>query len=242
MLWLVRCLEIAPAGDADLQQAIRANLVAWYGQLHPLHAQLPHGARIEALAFSPDEKRIATEGLDKTVRIWNTRTGQPLGAPLLHEEAVQAVAFPGDGKRLVVATVTPLIYTWDTTIRKLVGEPLKNAAWPTGMRRVLLSPDGSHMLVHGAGETAQLWEAESGKVVGALLHLQYAPDTATAFSPDDPPGGLQPGRPAHCDRQPRWHSANLGCGDPPQPRPAAGASRGSQGRCVQSRRSPHPDG
>src|SRR5262249_49925332 len=118
MLWLVRCMEVAPADDADLQQAIRANLAAWYGRLHPLHAQLPHGAGIVALAFSPDGKWIARGGLDKTVRIWDTGTGQPIGPPLLHGEAVQAVAFTGDGQRLVVATVTPLVYTWDATARK----------------------------------------------------------------------------------------------------------------------------
>jgi hypothetical protein len=81
MLWLARCLEVAPADDAALQQAIRANLAAWYGQLRPLRAQLPHGAGIAALAFSPDGKRIATGGFDKTVRIWSTRTGQPIRCP-----------------------------------------------------------------------------------------------------------------------------------------------------------------
>jgi serine/threonine protein kinase len=110
MLWLVHCLEVAPADDANLQQAIRANLAAWYGQLHSLRAQLPHRSEMATLAFSPDGRRIATGGIDKTVRIWDTLTGQPVGPPLSHEATVQAVAFHGDGKRLVVATETPLMY------------------------------------------------------------------------------------------------------------------------------------
>jgi WD40 repeat protein len=184
MLWLVRCLEVAPSDDADLQQAIRANLAVWYGYFHPLRAQLPHGAEIAALAFSPDGKCIATGGLDKTVRIWDTKTGQPIGSPLLHEEAIQRVAFRGDGKRLVVATVTPVVYTWDTTTRKLAGEPLKNATWAAGMRGVSLSPDGSHMLVLSTGQTSRLWETESGKAAGVPLQLKDFQDAIAAFSPD----------------------------------------------------------
>src|SRR5262249_58422445 len=95
-----------------------------------------------------------------------------------------AVAFRGDGKRLVVATVTPLVYTWDATARKLVGEPLKNAAWPAGIRRGILSPDGAHLLVIGTDGTSRVWETESGKAVGAPLQLIYEPDQSIAFSPD----------------------------------------------------------
>src|SRR5262249_47652316 len=153
--------ELAPTEDVDLHQAIRANLAAWYGRLHPLRQLLPPGGPIAVMAISPNGKLLAS-ATEKSVRLYDIVTGDLIGASLEHEAPVQSLAFSSDGTRLVSATTTPAIYTWETALRHLSGEPLRNSGWAgTGTWRypsVALSPDGAHVLVKGEGETVQLWE------------------------------------------------------------------------------------
>ena len=54
------------------------------------------------MAFSPDGRRIVSGSGDKTLRLWDAKTGQPIGQPLDgHDGDVKSVAFSPDGSRIV---------------------------------------------------------------------------------------------------------------------------------------------
>ncbi|MFH7027078.1 MAG: WD40 repeat domain-containing protein [Heteroscytonema crispum UTEX LB 1556] len=67
---------------------------------------------MNAIAFSPDGKKIATGSDDKTVKIWKLETGEEPATLKAHFGGVYAVAFNPDGKTLVSASADNSIKIW----------------------------------------------------------------------------------------------------------------------------------
>ncbi|MCC3441460.1 MAG: AAA-like domain-containing protein [Microcoleus sp. PH2017_03_ELD_O_A] len=79
-------------GKVGLWNLSAKELVSEFETLH-LDAKL--------ISFSPDGERLATVGIDKTVRLWNL-AGRPV-AQFTFEENVVSVGWSGDGKQIAVA-------------------------------------------------------------------------------------------------------------------------------------------
>jgi WD40 repeat protein len=65
------------------------------------------------VTFSPDGRRLASAGLDETVKVWNTATGQEVLSLAGHPGAVASVAFSPDGQRLASASLDGTVKVWD---------------------------------------------------------------------------------------------------------------------------------
>ena len=53
-----------------------------YGSVNPQCPVSGHDGWVLSVCFSPDGKKIASSGQDKTVRIWDAATGAAVGSPL----------------------------------------------------------------------------------------------------------------------------------------------------------------
>jgi WD40 repeat protein len=147
-----------------------------------------HQERVTALAFSADNKWLATGSADETVRLWDTRSG--LGRTLVRGvgESTQ-MAFSPDGRLLAGISTRGYLRVWEAATGKrlyrrkaptvlLDGEPVRES-----FRALAFSPDGRSLLAATAAE-ACVHEARSGHCWARFRRSDRAPLRCVAWSPD----------------------------------------------------------
>jgi len=76
-----------------------------------------HTDSINSVSFLPDGTRIVTGSWDKTVRLWDARTGEPVGESLWgHTDSVNSVSFSPDGTRIVTGLHNKTVRLWDAVM------------------------------------------------------------------------------------------------------------------------------
>lgn len=133
------------------------------------------------LAFNPDGSILATVSLDRTVRLWNTESGNELKV-LTNEHSLESVAISPKGDVLVCGDQKGFFTVWDLkTYKKLKTLQAKN--WV--VRGLDFSHNGKMLAncVWSFGpDTVKIWDTETWEVIHPLA-AGKAEDVA--FSTDD---------------------------------------------------------
>jgi WD40 repeat protein/tRNA A-37 threonylcarbamoyl transferase component Bud32 len=106
------------------------------------------GYSASRVAVSPDGRRIAGAMGDRTVRVWDARTGKLEQVLSGHADLVMDVAFSADGARLASASYDHTVRVWQLATgrhRVLRGHdgPVRRVAWHGGDELVTASEDGA---------------------------------------------------------------------------------------------------
>ncbi|MDN3353807.1 helix-turn-helix domain-containing protein [Actinomadura sp. DC4] len=138
---------------------------------------------LQSVAFTPDGKRMATGGTDRTVRLWNVADRAhpvPAGPPLRgHRDTVYSVVF-GPGGRLASGGGDGAVYLWGPG-----GHAVRMPAGPRStVYSVAFSPDGRTLAAGSADSHVYLWDLTGAPVPltgpgGAVQSVAFSPDGRT---------------------------------------------------------------
>ncbi len=134
-----------------------------------------------AVAFSPDNKKIATAGADRTIRIFEVETGKLLSQIEDHADWIFGVAWSPDGKRLASASRDKTAKVFDVEKKEsLVTFPGHQQPVYT----VSFARDGKGIATGGEDNRIRVWSPDNdGKPIrdmggfgGTVFKLRYAGD------------------------------------------------------------------
>ncbi|KAF3937059.1 Beta-TrCP [Dactylella cylindrospora] len=143
-----------------------------------LQSLLDHSDAVNSVRFSPDGRKLISSSHDKTVRVWNSATGELQETLEGHSETVNFAAFSPTDPRLIASVGN------DRTVR-LWNEAELTAALTleghnTYVNTIAFSPDGTQ--IASSADDIRIRDAETGALLKVLrheersIHIAYSPN------------------------------------------------------------------
>jgi WD40 repeat protein len=139
-----------------------------------------HVNLVNSLAFSPDNRHLASGSADHSVRIWDIAAKTSVELRPWHRGDIYGLAFSEDGKRLVSGSEDHSLRLWDASNGRLIQEM---PGHQNSVMTALFSPDGKYIVSGSLDKTIRLWDARTGQFIRQLAENETQV-RALSFSPD----------------------------------------------------------
>jgi WD40 repeat protein len=116
-----------------------------------------HTAEVTSVAFAPDGARVLSGSLDKTVRLWDMRSGLEVRRFEGHGDVVRGVAFTPGGHYVLSGGDDRTLRLWSVAN----GKELRSIPQPAEVTCVACSPDGRAALTACMDKSMRLWELDT---------------------------------------------------------------------------------
>jgi WD40 repeat protein/transcriptional regulator with XRE-family HTH domain len=152
-IWTV---AISKSGQYWATGSKRGEVRVWREAGQTLHlAWQAHTDIVMSIAFSPDERTLASGSLDGSVKLWDVESGAPLWTvgPI---NGLLSLAFAPDGRTLASGGNETTIRLWDAKL----GTALADLPHPGAVFSLAWSPDGCLLASGGFDGHIRLWQRQ----------------------------------------------------------------------------------
>ncbi len=119
-----------------------------------------HEGVVHQVALSPDGKTLASASIDRTVRLWDLKTGKLLRTLEGHTTRVMGVVFSPDGKRLASSDHDGAVKWWDVAGGSLLGTSEAHSGRVDGL---LFAADGKSLFTGSWDQTFRQVDLGTGR-------------------------------------------------------------------------------
>ncbi|KAG2338654.1 WD40 repeat-like protein [Suillus weaverae] len=146
----------------------------------PLRTFEDHEKTVRAVAVFPDKRRMVTGSDDKTLRLWDLKTGVVLKKMEGHSSAVWKLAVSRDGQIIVSGDDGGGVIVWYGETGEPLTQPIK--AHDYYVCSLGFSPDGTVLATAGAEGTMKFWCTKTWEMQGEAIECRGRP-TCIGYSP-----------------------------------------------------------